>query len=293
MPHLNEISKKHKDRVIVTGINIWEEPEPKDDSYIAKVEAYVKAFGDGMSFNVAADDPSGSIAKAWMDASGSQGIPTTFVVDGEGTIIWIGHPGNLDKPLEAMLAGTYDAKAEAEKRTAAVKAAAERRAMMEPINKAVAAKDYAGAVAEIDKLVAAKPEFGPQLSFSKLNLLFRYDEAGAFAWAKTLAEGTFKDDSNALNSLAWTLIDPQTWEQRKEPDTKLAVAIAERANKLSGDKDAMIMDTLALAYWRDGRKKEAIALQERAVAIGERTQGFAPDMLKDLKDRLAEWKAAK
>lgn len=292
MPHLNELSKKHAGKVIVTAVNVWEEREPKDDSYIAKVEQYVKDFGDGMVYNVVADDPSGTIAKAWMEASGSNGIPQTFVVDGTGTIIWMGHPMSLDKPLEEMLAGTYDVKKEAERKAAADKAAAARREMMKPINEAMAAKDYAKAVAEIDKIIAKNPDMEMQLGFTKFNILFNYDEAGAYAWGKTLAEGIFKDNADALNSIAWSIIDPAAKDKRKNPDLKLAMQIAERANELSGDKDPMIMDTYALALYLGGKKKEAIALQERAVKIGKETEGFDANMLKDLESRLAEWKAA-
>lgn len=292
MPHLNELSKKHTGKVIVTAVNVWEEREPKDDSYIAKVEKYVKDFGDGMVYNVVADDPTGSIAKAWMEASGSGGIPQTFVVDGTGTIIWMGHPMALDKPLEEMLAGTYDVKKEIERKAAADKAAAERRALMKPYADAMAAKDYAKAVAELDKVVEQKPEMARQLGFTKYNVLYNFDEAGAYAWGRTLAEGMFKEDSNALNTIAWMIIDPAAKDKRKNPDLKLAMEVAERANALSGDKDPMIMDTYALALYLGGKKTEAIALQERAVKIGEATEGFDATMLKDLKDRLAEWKAA-
>lgn len=290
MPHLNELAKKHAGKVVVTAVNIWEEREPKDDSYIAKVEKYVKDFGDGMIYNVAADDPSGSIAKAWMDASGSGGIPQTFVVDGAGTIIWMGHPMSLDKPLEEMLAGTYDLQKEIARKAAADKWAAERRELMKPVSAALAAKDYAKAVSEIDKIIEAKPEMLENLAFTKYNVLLSFDEKGAYAWAKTISEGVYKDNQDALNSLAWSIVDPAAAERRKSPDFALAIAIAQRANELSGDKDPMIMDTYALALYKGGKKQEAIALQERAVGLARAQSGFDADTLKEMSDRLESWK---
>ena len=53
----------------------------------------------------------GAMAKAWMTAAGQNGIPTAFIVNKEGKIAWIGHPMEMEKPLEKIVAGTWDLKA--------------------------------------------------------------------------------------------------------------------------------------------------------------------------------------
>ena len=53
-----------------------------------------------------------------MTAAGQGGIPTAFIVNGEGKIAWIGHPMEMEKPLEKVIAGTLDLKTAAEETTA-------------------------------------------------------------------------------------------------------------------------------------------------------------------------------
>jgi len=65
----------------------------------------VKKMGNQMTYRVALDDGS-KMADTWMDAAGQNGIPTAFVVDKHGIIVWIGHPMNLDEAkLNQVLAG--------------------------------------------------------------------------------------------------------------------------------------------------------------------------------------------
>ena len=45
------------------------------------------------------------MAKNWMKAAGQNGIPTAFIVNKEGKIAWIGHPGRMDEPLDKIVAG--------------------------------------------------------------------------------------------------------------------------------------------------------------------------------------------
>ena len=54
------------------------------------------------------------MAKTWMEASGQNGIPTAFIVNKEGKIAWIGHPMEMERPLEKIIAGTWDLKTAAE-----------------------------------------------------------------------------------------------------------------------------------------------------------------------------------
>lgn len=291
MPHLNEISKKYADKgVVVTGLNIWER-DPKAADFVANVEKYVKDFGDGMSFNVVMDDADRTNAKAWMEASGAGGIPTTFVVDGKGTIIWIGHPMTLDEPLQRMVAGTYDPAAEKIRAEKIKKIQAEMRAKFDPISKAAAKKDFKTAVAEIDKLYKDGGDMKMQLGMMKFDYLFNFDEPGAYKWAKVISEDFAKKDANLLNSIAWSIVDDAAKPKRMNPDFALAIKLSERSNKISKNENAFYLDTLGLAYFRGGKIKKAIATQDKAVAIAKSTEGFDSATLKELEDRLAMMKA--
>jgi hypothetical protein len=99
---------------------------------------------------------------------------------------------------------------------------------------------------------------------------------------------TFKDNPQALNQLAWTLVDPK----RPKPAAdvaKAALAAAERADALREGKDAQIADTVARAYFVNGDVAKAVAAQERAVKLAEGTDvGRDPS----LKQRLVEYRKA-
>lgn len=88
IPHLNEISKKYKEKgLVVVGIT---------DEDKATVEKFRK--GMPMEYNVALDD--GSLGKKL----GITGIPHAFVLDKEGKVAWHGHPMELDdKVLDGVL----------------------------------------------------------------------------------------------------------------------------------------------------------------------------------------------
>jgi len=98
-PHLSELAHKRKD-VTVIGVGIWE----KDGPFIDK---FVKEMGDQMDFNLAYSGERDGMAASWMAASGSNGVPATFIVK-DRVVQWIGHPMNLEKVLDEVTAGTYD-----------------------------------------------------------------------------------------------------------------------------------------------------------------------------------------
>jgi len=98
--HLTAVQKKFKDRgVVIVGIS----DEPVD-----KIKPYVEKIGDKMGYIVAADDGKATY-KTYMTGFNIESIPTAFVIDKSGTIVWQGHPmSNLERVLEEVLTGTYD-----------------------------------------------------------------------------------------------------------------------------------------------------------------------------------------
>lgn len=70
-----------------------------------------KTYGEVTSAYCLTSDPDGSSHEDYMAASGQQGIPAAFLVGKTGLIEWIGHPMELDGPLEAVVEGTWDREA--------------------------------------------------------------------------------------------------------------------------------------------------------------------------------------
>jgi thiol-disulfide isomerase/thioredoxin len=100
IPHLTELQKKYKDQgVTIIGVS---------DETAAEVEPFVKEMGSKMDYVVAVDRDRATFA-AYMEAFEQGGIPTAFVVDKAGKVVWYGHPlGGLDGVLEKVVAGKFD-----------------------------------------------------------------------------------------------------------------------------------------------------------------------------------------
>jgi len=98
IPHLTELQAKYGDQVMFVGVS----NEDADT-----VKPFVAEKGSQMAYTVAVD-PAGKVIDGYMRAFGQGGIPTAFVVDTEGRVVWLGHPmGDLETVLDRVLAGTY------------------------------------------------------------------------------------------------------------------------------------------------------------------------------------------
>ncbi|MCD6175961.1 MAG: TlpA family protein disulfide reductase [Planctomycetes bacterium] len=97
IPHLTEIQKKYKDKgVTVIGIT--------NETDLGEVKKFVAEQGNKMDYTVAIDK-SGRANAAYMRAYRQNGIPSAFVVDGAGRVVWYGPPmGDLDVVLGYLTA---------------------------------------------------------------------------------------------------------------------------------------------------------------------------------------------
>ncbi len=105
IPKITAMQKKHGSKVVFIGVSVFE----RDQS---KVVPFVKQMGNKMNYRVAMDKVAsgqkaseGHMASAWLKAAGQNGIPCAFIVDKEGKIAWIGHPGRMEKVLDNVIAG--------------------------------------------------------------------------------------------------------------------------------------------------------------------------------------------
>jgi thiol-disulfide isomerase/thioredoxin len=290
IPHLTDLQKKYKD-VTFIGVSVWER-EPKG------VEPFVKEMGDKMDYRVALDEVAagekpdeGTMARTWMTAAGQNGIPTAFIVNGEGKIAWIGHPMEMDKPLEKIAAGKWDlALASREYREKAV-LARKARELQQKLVQAQKSGDRKELLAVLDQAIADDPKMEKQFGSLKLRTLAaNADDADkTAAYARHLMEKIYPDNAQGLNFVAWTIVDP---DAKTKPDGKLikvALEAAKKADELAEGKDGAIADTLAKAYFDSGDTVKALQTQERAVKLVEGTrQGNDPG----IKARLEQYRKA-
>ena len=274
IPHVTELQKKYADQVTVIGVSVWE------NDWTA-VEPFVEKMGDKMAYRVAVDQTvesgrDGKMSEAWMRAAERGGIPSAFIVDKAGKVAWVGHPMQMDDPLAKIVAGTWD--------IAAAKVVQERE---QRLQKALRGKDPAAALAAIEETIAADPKSEERYGMTKFDILMSQDAEKAGAYGKRLVEVVYAKDANALNMIAWRMVDPRAKTTGK-PDLDLALRSAKAAEQMTESKEPSVLDTLARVHFARGSIDDAIAVQTRAVELakGEKLEA-------ELAERLTEYQAAK
>ena len=268
MPHISELQEKYKDyNVTIIGVS---------DEDLATVTGFLSKgdWNDKTRYTVATD-PDKSVYNDYMKAAGQNGIPTAFVVGKDQQIEWIGHPQQIDEPLEQIVKGTWDRDAFKAKWEEEQKEERELAKVQEKVQKlfgeyrsAAAAKDWDAAMAKLDEAMALSPLVAKQFAPQKFLLLARdmNKPAEAYAFANDLAEKNW-DNPQLLNQLAWYTVDEKGIETR---DLDFAMKAANRASELVGGKDGAILDTVARVHYEKGDLKTAIDVQKKAVE-------YAPD----------------
>lgn len=297
IPHITELAKKNTN-VTFLGISIWEEQEPKDTSYFATVEAFVKEMGPKMGYIVGIDGPQGEMATTWMEAAGQRGIPAAFIVNGDGIIVWIGHPMSMDGVLEKVIAGEWDLE------TAKTHAKAERELneTMERLyrewQEAMGDKEKLTAFADrLDKTIAEKPGMASQLVSLKFDALIVEFPEKAMETARKYIAGELRDDADFLTTVAMGILESDD----EQVDYAIALEAARRAIDVSGMMNPFMLDLLAMAHYKNKNYIEAIIIGERVITMveldmkaitdsGKELPSNMPRILKYLKDRLEMYK---
>lgn len=269
MPHLSDLQRQYKDKVTIIGVTT----KDSRGNTLDAVEKMVKTKGDGMDYTVAWDKDE-TTNDAFMDAAKQNGIPTSFVVDANGKLAWIGHPMFLDIVLEPVVAGKWDAaKGEEviEKAETAMKDVYEN---MDSPKKAIAA---------LNKLEKDYPALAHSLGDMRFTLLLQGgDYAAAYKVGNEMVEKAIKTKNTmTLNEVAWMIVDPQGKVEKRDLD--LAMKAAQAASDLTDNKDGAILDTLARVYFLKGDKEKAIEIQKKAVANADGR------MKKELENNLKEY----
>ncbi len=246
-PHLTQLQSDHGEDVQFIGVNIWE--REKGAERMEKVEKFVHKQGERMGYTVAIEDGS-SMSDNWMRPAGQGGIPAAFIVDGNGDIAWIGHPAEIDEPLEAVVSGEYDAK------TAAADAWNEQ------------------------VLMTAFQTFAQSLHTGQ-NL------ENARKISKVLIKDHFSEDSGGLNAVAWILLNGQA-EGIGVQDYQTALQAAAMACRLTDWEDWGVIDTYALAMHKTGDATSAIKWQKKAIELAKLDEEKGgKEALPELEERLA------
>ena len=142
----------------------------------------------------------------------------------------------------------------------------------------------------VDELLAPKAEVDAKAALPMLAALIKLNQPDkALEFGKKLEKSGFGRDTENLNLIAWTIVDP---DLKVKPNAKLiqfAIEMARRADERSEGKNGSIVDTLAKAYFDSGDAAKAVEAQERAIRL---TKESGEPIDQDMKDRLAKYKKA-
>ena len=206
-----------------------------------------------MDYTIALDG--GATARSYRAAMDIYSIPTAFVIDKEGRLVWVGSPvAKLEEVVVRAIGGKIDL------------------ALMKKIQKARRAKelalkleDWPGALEAIDKyeeLAEPSEEELEELDWQRFDCLAknrRTRKKGRSFGEKLVQRSRM---APALNEYAWEMLTNDDYRGKFDG---LALAAADKANKLTGGNEADIIDTLARATFVLGNVQEAISLQKQAV----------------------------
>jgi len=221
-PHLSDLQDEHADDgIVIIGVGSKAAPDSK-----AKGRKLIKDQGDKIRYRVAWDDGA-TTWNRYMNASGSNGLPTAFVVDRSGRIAYIGHPTGMEAVLESIAAGEFD------------------------IDEAASAYRLQLEATEI------------QRRFNLLMTQRKGDEA--YEAGSKLVDHPGAQRLNVMAGVSWMIVDPGGMVEQK--DLELALAAAKKAVTMTDWRDPAQMDTLAWAHHLRGETERAIEIQERALAL--------------------------
>lgn len=267
VPHLDALHKEFGPKgLVVLGTSVWEEDQ-------SKVDAFVKARAGKMTYRVGFDADK-SVAKAWLEAAGVDGIPHAFLVQ-KGKIVWAGHPAGLtNKLVAAVLDGSFTPEKAAEEADAQGAQMQKAMTKLNELGQAIQAKEWAKAEKLLEETLPLVPEGdreGLAEGVRDTIALGKGDPERIYKRLATFAEDT-KENGQIQNEIAWDLVTNEAFAPKR--NLPLAETCALRAVKLSeGPEKAASLDTLARVRFMQGRKDEAIKLQQESVDL-------APDEIK-------------
>lgn len=288
MPHLAEVQNKYRGRGVQI-VSVSDESVDEVKALLGQTNEQVgKTFQEITSAYSLTTDPDGSVHKSYMEASGQNGIPTSFIVGKSGLIEWIGHPMEMDEPLEAVVTDSWDREAF----KAQMKAKEEFQANMQKVNQMAGAGRFADAVkyAEGQFAKATDPQMKEEWKSVGLSLKLYAgqidDEALKFFRGQIAA---MKGNASAVGQYGFQLYNVMDRGGDIGPLAKDIITAIEA--EIEGAEDGLkplLFNTVALLNDASGNIEAAIKAQEEAMKVStERQQKRLQPYLEELKKKAA------
>ncbi|GAB6843661.1 thiol-disulfide isomerase/thioredoxin [Methylorubrum rhodinum] len=296
IPHLTQMQKDHPEARFV-AVAVWEDN-------IEDVRSFVAEQGEAMSYAVAYDvaEPAASggwMPHHWLLPAYRNGIPTAFIVDRAGRVAWIGHPVGMEDVLPAIVDGSFDLPAAAERYAGWMRESLtrEKAHLQAAVQGCLKAGDRAGAVRAYDAAFAACPRLEAEAGLNKLRQLLSHNGAAALDYGSRLLASFGSDHpylKRAIASEVVATLEQNAGHPQRQTFARFVVDVvgggeAERPEDEDAFEACMRARCLAVAFLSDDRPAAALRQAEAAIA-----QGRAADLnegaihrLQSLADRCA------
>ena len=322
MPHLSQLQDKYTDSVQIVSISD-ESLETVEGFLLRKVrDDPSKTYAELTKNYCLTADPDESSHVAYTQAAEVPGIPTAFLIGKTGKIEWIGHPMEIDEPLELVVKDKFDAvayqkkQAEREKRMLELQTAVgevlelaqtgksdealtkldaviadaqddEKRSLeylKVSILGSVGKPDLA--VKQVEKMLSnADEEEMIELKMLKFQIMVSEAMPGAEKMFFEVAE--FAKDPELQNSIAWSVVQ-MNLEGAVVSSEVVAKARALADAAVAAQPIPDILETQAHLVFMQGDVEKAIAIQKRALADAR-----DEELIGRIKDSIKEWQAEK
>lgn len=289
MPHLSALAREYKDRITFLGIDVME----RKTTSMNKIRDFVHNKGQQMDYYVAVEDSNFMVA-TWMEASGEQGIPSTFVVNSEGRLAWIGHPKDLSEVLRKIVNNDWNIKEASAKRTWDKTLREMDRAMNDYLNIYWDKPDLL--LQEINKIVKNEPRlkytpFMANSTFSSLLGTNKLQEAYEYGKA-VLVTPTYDDPAydEIISVIKWHL------DNSNLPAEIFRLGAEAYQAQIDGfpypelANLPKLYNNMAEWYWRANNKTKAIDAQQKAIEALKSKKDFSATDLAAFESRLQQYK---
>jgi hypothetical protein len=226
-----------------------------------------------MDYEVAAED-SNFMEADWLEASGEQGIPKSFVINADGKLAWIGHPRFLDDVLRKIVNNTWDMKAALTKQNLNRYLEKLDRKANDTLKAYIGdyfKGDYIGkpdsTLLVINDLVKKEPilKYAPFIAFHTFSALLKTDTHKAYEYGKTVIRTSTYDDPPY--QIIWGIIDE--YSDKLNLPAKIYELGAEtyqaRIDAYPETVSSTFYRKMVDWYWRANNKSKASDAAQKAV----------------------------
>ncbi len=302
MPHLAELQDKFaskgvqiisiSDEDLDTVQEFLKQKVPAQKGAKPEEKAASKTYADITSAYCLTTDPDGTSNKDYLEAASQNGIPAAFIVGKDRKIEWIGHPMEMDEPLQKVVDGSW----KREEFAAVFKEKQDIDKGMVAFSQLMQRGKSEEGLALLSSLIAKVKD--EQMKGQLLSIRFQVilqEKKLASKLPEAVKEGLASAKSNPelVNEIAWLLYEAHMQGQVQDTSLlKLALTESEAAvQKVSADVKAAMLDTVAHLQHALGDKKKALATQKAAFELAQgEEKASIKEFIDQLNDELKEEK---